>query len=339
MQRGPAKGHNRSELEVADVPSMADLSIMVFPWGVERPSMDETIEIVKLAEDLGFYSATLPTHMTMSPDWLFRTFPNDDVLDALVMAPILAAATSTIRIGFNAILPPLLPPYQWAKYLSTLDVVSGGRLIVGAAMGWWEEDFTSVGVDRRKRGRLFDEQLEAITRLWTEERVTFQGEHYQLDDIPLQPKPVQKPYPPIWIGGGVKSIERAARYGECILAFWPDEVQSRDLWVPGLAEAGREHGTDPKLAAFTFAYVADSQADLDSYGDKLQTAVAFDDPTIDPTRVTISGSPEACAERIRALHDAGVWHFVVEFQFHGLETVGFAMGQMEKFAEEVGPLL
>ena len=124
MQRGPANGHNRSELEVADVPSMADLSIMVFPWGVERPSMDETIEIVKLAEDLGFYSATLPTHMTMSPDWLFRTFPNDDVLDALVMAPILAAATSTIRIGFNA--HPsrrCSPPYQWAKYLSTLDVV------------------------------------------------------------------------------------------------------------------------------------------------------------------------------------------------------------------------
>ncbi len=321
------------------MPSMSDLSIMVFPWGAESPSMDETVELVKLAEDLGFYSATLPTHMTMSPSWLFETFPNQDILDGLVMAPILAAATDTIRIGFNSILPPLLPPYQWAKYLSTLDVVSDGRLIVGMAMGWWEEDFTSVGVDRRKRGRLFDEQLEAITRLWTEDRVTFDGEHYQLDDIPLVPKPIQRPHPPIWIGGGVKSIERAARYGECLLAFWPDEEVARDTWLPGLAAAGEKFGTDPKLAAFTFAYVADDQADLDSYGDKLQTAVAFDDPSTDPTKVTISGSPEACAERIRALHDAGVWHFVIEFQFHGLETIDFAKRQMEKFAEEVGPLL
>ena len=116
----------------------------------------------KLAEELGFYSATLPTHMTLPPGWLFDTFTNDDCLDALVIAPAIAAATSRLKIGFNSILLPVLPPYQWAKYLSTLDVMSDGRLIVGAAMGWWEEDFTAVGVDRRKRGRLFDEQLETL---------------------------------------------------------------------------------------------------------------------------------------------------------------------------------
>ena len=321
------------------MPNISDLSIMLFPWGAQKTSVNEIVEIAKLAEDLGFYSATMPTHMTMAPSWLFETFPNHDVLDALAIAPVIAAATSTLKIGFNSILPPLLPPYQWAKYLSTLDVISNGRLITGAAMGWWEEDFTSMGVDRKARGKLFDEQLEVITQLWTQDRVTFDGEHYQLTDIPLEPKPVQKPHPPIWIGGGVKSIWRAARYGECILAFWPNADEARNLWIPKLKEEGQKYGTDPKLASFTFAYVADSQRDLEAYGSKLQTAVAFDQPDVDPQQVTITGSPEACAERIHALHAAGVWHFVVEFQFHGLETPSFAMKQMEKFAKQVAPLL
>ena len=321
------------------MPDISDLSVMLFPWGAQQTSVDEIVEVAKLAEDLGFYSATMPTHMTMAPGWLFETFPNQDVLDALAVAPIIAAATNRIKIGFNSILPPLLPPYQWAKYLATLDVISSGRLIAGMAMGWWEEDFTSVGVAQKARGKLFDEQLEIITRLWQEDRVSFAGEHYQLTDIPLEPKPIQKPYPPIWIGGGLKSIWRAARYGECILAFWLNEDEAKNLWIPKLKEEGARYGTDPKLASFTFAYVADSERDLEAYGPMLKTAVAFNQPDIDPRQVTISGSPEACAERIRALHAAGIWHFVVEFQFHGLETPAFAMKQMEKFAREVVPLL
>ena len=172
------------------------------------------------------------------------------------MVPAIAGATSTIRIGFNSILLPLLPPYEWAKYLATLDVMSGGRVIVGAAMGWWEEDFIATGVERTKRGRLFDEQLEVITSLWTQQTTTFQGEHYQLEKMTLEPKPVQKPYPPIWIGGGVKSIGRTARYGEYILAFWPSEEEARNLWVPKLREEGLKWDRNPKLASFTFAYVA-----------------------------------------------------------------------------------
>jgi len=321
---------------------MADLSnfsVMLFPWGAKNPSVSEIVEAAKLAEDLGFYSATLPTHMTLPPGWLFETFPNRDCLDALVVVPAMAAATTRLRIGFNSLLLPLLPPYQWAKYLSSLDVMSNGRLITGTAMGWWEEDFAAVGVDRKRRGKLFDEQLEVITRLWTEKRVTFEGEHYQLKDMSLEPKPVQKPYPPIWIGGGIKSVRRAAQYGECILCFWPREKDVRTLWVPKLKEQGTKYGTDPGLASFTFVYVAKDERDFANYLPMLKTAVAFEQPEIDPLEVTISGAPERCAERIHALREAGVWHFVVEFQFHGLETVAFGMKQMEAFATQVGPLL
>ena len=319
--------------------SISDMSVMLFPWGKENPSANEIVAATKLAEDLGFYSATLPTHMTTPPGWLFETFPNRDLLDAMAVVPVMAAATKRIKIGFNSVLLPLLPPYQWAKYLSTLDVMSDGRLIVGAAMGWWEEDFSAVSVNKKKRGKMFDEQLEIITRLWTEEVVNFDGQHYQLRDATMNPKPIQTPYPPIWIGGGPMSVWRAAKYGECLLAFWPDEDSTRNMWVPKLKEQGEKYGTNPKLTGFTFVYVADSAEDLGRYMPHLQTAVAFENPDVDPVKVTVSGSPEQCAERLRKLHQAGVWHFVLEFQFHGLETAAFGMRQMEKFVKEVVPLL
>jgi probable F420-dependent oxidoreductase len=318
---------------------ISDISVFLFPWGAKSPSVGEIVDAAKLAEELGFYSVTLSTHMTMPSGWLFQGI-NRDVLDALVVVPAIAAATTTIRIGFNSILLPLMPPYQWAKYLATLDVMSGGRLIVGASMGWWEEDFMAAGVDRTKRGKLFDEQLEVITSLWTEETTTFEGEHYQLENMTLEPKPVQKPYPPIWIGAGVKSIGRTARYGEYILALWPSEEEARNLWVPRLAEEGEKWGRNPKLVSFNFAYMAENDDDLQAQLPKLRETVAFsEDPPVDPMDVTVSGSPQRCAARINSLAEAGVSHFVLEFRFRGLETVSFGMKQMERFAEEVAPLL
>ncbi len=328
-----------TQLEGDPMAKISDISIMLFPWCAEKPTVDGIVAAAKLAEDIGFYSATLPMHMTMPTGWIFAQFPNQDVLDALVVLPAMVAATSTIKVGFNSILPPLLPPYQWAKYTATLDVMSGGRTIIGAAMGWWEEDFTSVGADRKKRGRMFDEQLEVITRLWTEERVTFEGEHYQLSDMPMEPKPVQKPHPPIWIGGGVKSIDRTARHGEYILPFWPSAEEARAMWIPKLREAGEKYGTDPKLATSTFGYVAKDERDFEANLPRLAAGVAFADPNTDPLTTTVSGVPGRCAEQVNALMAAGVAHLVLEFQFHGQESVEFGMRQMEKFAAEVGPLL
>ena len=86
----------------------------------------------------------------------------------------------------------------------------------------------------------------------------------------------------IWIGGGLMSAWRAAKYGECVLAFWPDEDSTRDVWLPKLAEEGAKYGTDPKLATFSFVYVADSDADYAAYEPKLKTAVGFEQPEVDP---------------------------------------------------------
>ena len=84
------------------MPSIADMSLMLFPWDARKPKVQDIVALAKHAEDLGFYSATLPSHMTMPPGWLFTTFGNQDVLDALVVVPATAAATSRLKIGFNS---------------------------------------------------------------------------------------------------------------------------------------------------------------------------------------------------------------------------------------------
>ena len=322
------------------MPKMSDMSVMLFPWGARCPTVQELIDTARLAEDLGFHSVTLPTHMTLPPGWLFTDFTNRDVLDALVIVPAIAAATSRIKVGFNSILPPLLPPYEWAKYLSTLDVMTEGRAIAGVAMGWWEEDFTSMGVQRKFRGKLFDEQLDVITRLLTEEVVTHDGRFYQLSEMTLEPKSVQKPYPPIWIGGGPMSIDRTARYGEYILCFWPSADEAKDFWVPRLAEAGERHGTNPKLAAFSFFCCADDDKGLEPYVPLLESAVTFEHrQDLTPLDVTVVGTPERCAQQINHYFASGVSHFVLEFQFHGVKDAAFGNAQMERFARDVAPLL
>ncbi len=319
--------------------NIKDFSIMLFPWGVRNPSVKDIVEASKLAEELGFYSVSLPQHLTMPKSWLFRDFPNSDVLDIMVVLPAIVSATSTIKIGPNSFVLPLLPPYHWAKYLATLDVMSGGRVIAGVAMGWAEEEFSTVGVNLKLRGKIFDEQLEIITSLWTQERTTYAGQIYQLVDLPMEPKPIQKPYPPIWIGGGVKSIKRAARYAQYIVPFWPSPEEARTVYVPMLKEEGLRCGTEPKLATFTIASVAKNQRDLNAMLPRLQQFVSFGDPNTDPLKVTICGVPEQCAERIKELEQAGVSHFLVEFQFHGIESISSMMKQMETFVAKVLPLV
>lgn len=318
---------------------IADFSIMLFPWGVKNPSVGEIVEAAKLCERLGFHSVSLPMHLTMPTSWLFPKFPNRDVLDPLVVLPAMVAATSTIKVGFNSALLPLLPPYEWAKYLATLDVMSGGRVIAGVAMGWWEEEFQVAGSELKARGQMFDEQLEIITSLWTRDRTTFQGRHYNLVNAPLEPKPVQKPHPPIWIGGGMKSIKRAARYAEYIVPFWPTAEQARNEWIPRLREEGARAGTCPKLGTFTFAYVAGDEGDFQARLPMLRDCAAFEDPSTDPLEIAIAGTPEVCARNVKTLEAAGISHFLIDFQFHGLESVPFMMEQMETFVREVVPLL
>ena len=119
----------------------------------------------------------------------------------LPLAAAVAATTKTIRIGTGVLLLPLHHAVRVAEDCATIDILSRGRFELGVGVGYRPQEFNGLGVSTRDRASLTDEGLEVIRRLWEGETLSFDGKHYQLDNIQLQPRPVQQPRPPLWVGG------------------------------------------------------------------------------------------------------------------------------------------
>jgi len=133
----------------------------------------------------------------------------------LVQAAAIAARTKRIRIGTAVLLLPLYHPVRVAEDGATIDILSGGRFELGVGIGYRVEEFAGLGISRADRAGRMNEGLEIIRRLWEGETVTFHGEHFQVEGARLTPMPVQKPRPPLWVGGfGPAAVKRAARLGD-----------------------------------------------------------------------------------------------------------------------------
>ena len=322
------------------MPIMDHFSVAVFPWGRKPPTMTEVVEAAQYAEKLGFYSVNVPLMNAIPDAGPFGRFGNKSILDARVLLPAIIAATSKIRIAVDSIPLPYLPPFDWAKYFASLDVISNGRVIVGMCLGMVDEAFHAVGADRRKRGAIADEQLEIITRLWTEDEVTYDGQFYKLNGVSMEPKPVQKPYPPIWWGGRSVSIPRAARYCEYINPPWPTFDELNDVYLPRLGEAPiGKWGQRAKVSAWIYSTVTDGREMSDSEIEEYFSGLMNLEYAVDTTSVTVAGSPEQSAERISSYLDAGLDHFVFDFVRHGVEPHDTLMRQMDLMANKVAPLL
>jgi len=137
------------------------------------------------------------------------------MLDPLAVLPWLAAVTERISIGTSVIILPYRSPLPVAKLLASVDVLSGGRLIFGAGIGWMEQEFAALGVPIRERASRTDEALALIERVWTDEHPELETRRYRLHAVKASPLPLQKPRPPIWIGGGADgAFRRVARHGD-----------------------------------------------------------------------------------------------------------------------------
>ena len=179
--------------------------------------LDVTLE----AEKLGYESVWLPEHLVFPTEMGGSPFPGDDhppvpastpVFDAFAYLSYLAGHTSEIRLGTNVYLLGLRHPFVAARAIQTFDIVSAGRAEVGIGAGWLREEWTAAGLDPRTRGRRLDEALGVCKRLWTEEVVAHEGDFYAFDQVMFEPKPVQRPYPPIHAGGESEAaLQRAAR--------------------------------------------------------------------------------------------------------------------------------
>ncbi|MDA0170118.1 TIGR03619 family F420-dependent LLM class oxidoreductase [Solirubrobacter taibaiensis] len=166
---------------------------------------DAIVHVARLAEELGYASL-----------WTFqRVLGDESVLDPLVTLAHVAGHTDRIRLGTATICAPFIAPALLAKSLSSLDVLSGGRLDVGLGMGSRREEYAAAGVPFERRGARMDEYLRCLHALWTQDPVEFAGEFYTVPRSHQRPRPVQQPHPPILLGGAAApALRRAGRLAQ-----------------------------------------------------------------------------------------------------------------------------
>ena len=199
------------------------------------------------AEALGFDSIWFADHIAIpesvrsrypyAVDRVSTWNPDRPIHEVLSTLIYLAGCTQRIRLGPYVLIIPQRPPLLTAKQLTILDVLSGGRLTVGIGVGWMEEEFEVLGAPPyAERGAVTDEYLRLFKTLWTEDHPTFEGKYCQAADVGFLPKPVQKPHPPIWVGGHTTpALRRVAELGDAWLplgtfppvVFRPDELKPK----------------------------------------------------------------------------------------------------------------
>jgi probable F420-dependent oxidoreductase len=300
---------------------------------------DIMLRIAERADALGFSSVFVTDHVVIPPT-TDSTYPysatgkvaadwTQGYLEPLTVLAWLARATRHVRLGTSVLVVPYRNPVVTAKMLSTLDVLSGGRVILGAGVGWMREEFEALHTaPYEERGRVTDEYLRLMRECWTREPVHFRGAYYDLAPVSALPKPRQRGGIPIWIGGHTEAaIRRAGELGDAWhpiglrppIALHPEEYREKAERVRQWAgKAGR----DPESVALTF------RAPLDVVSPRIKTSGG--------DRVPLRGTAEQVAADVRDYQAVGVTHLVLDPA--ASELKGY-LAIMERFAEDVRPRL
>ncbi len=295
---------------------------------------DALANIAKQGDRLGFYCMVMPDHI-LQPNQVDSTYPyslTGDILAAgqsgdgewpeqITTLAYLAGVTERIRLVTSVMIIPYRNPILTAKMLSTLDMLSKGRLILGAGVGWMEEEFELLDAPPfAERGAVTNEYLEAFIELWTKDDPKFEGKYVNFSNITFLPKPVQKPYPPIWIGGQSKpAIRRAARLGDAwhpvgAIPATPLEPEELAENLVLLREYAEKAGRDPS---------------------KIQVSVKaplYDSGDSSGPRRRFTGSADAVRQDVQTYSDVGVTHLIFDFRTADPHQTKDRMAQ---FAEEV----
>ena len=295
-----------------------------------RTATPEDLEaLVRRGEALGFASVMIADHIVFPsvvtskyPYTVSGVFPGQgDALEQLALMAFIAGKTERLRLVTSVMILPYRNPVATAKTLATIDVLSRGRVTVGVGVGWLREEFEALGAaDFDRRGAVSDEYLRIFKALWTESPVSFAGEFYRFDDVRCLPEPVQKPHPPIWIGGHSKAaLRRVARLGDGwhpvganpAVPLTPADLR-RDL--DELYRLTEAEGRDP--SALTISYKAPL------YDASRPVAAGAD-------RRPFSGSSDQIAEDIATYERLGVSELIFDFRS---ETLAESLERMERFA-------
>jgi probable F420-dependent oxidoreductase len=247
-----------------------------------------------------------------------------------------AAVTERIRLGCAVFVSTLHSPIHLAKSLSTLDQLSGGRLEVGFGTGGPGRMFSAFGVDPARVGARFTEGIELMKAFWTEPSVSFDGEFWQVAGATMEPKPIQQPHPPIWIGANRPvALRRAARLAGGFFGAGSSTTAAFAAQVPIVRAAVDEAGRDLanfRIAKRVYIYVDDDAERADRQAADLLDRIYGSSRRTDTESPAITGSPEQCAAELREVAAAGAELIL-------LHPVADDTEQLERLAADVVPQL
>ena len=256
------------------------------------------------------------------------------ILEPVTLLTYVAALTSTVRLGTSVLLPVIRNPLQLAKSLATLDQLGQGRLTVGVGIGGPHVPEAAFGVSPERRSRRFVETIEVMKALWTQPRAAFDGEFWRFENIPMEPKPVQQPHPPLWFGAREPvALRRAVRHGQGWMgagsSSTADFVQQYQVLRRLLEEAGR----DPAAFAISKRVYLAVDDDRDRAERRLREwfGARYRNAAMG-ARVSIWGSRAQCIDQLGELVRAGARHLLLNPVFDELE-------QLELLARDVMPQL
>ncbi len=267
----------------------------------------KAVEVAQLAERLGFDSLWVYDH--------FHNVPRpaeEAVFECWTTIAAISQLTSTIRLGQMVGCNSYRSPALLAKITSNIDVMSGGRLDWGVGAGWYEQEYRAYGYDFPKpkdRIRMLDETVQIVRSMWTQGETTFQGEYYDVRRAQCDPKPIQQPHPPIWIGGGGEqlTLRTVAKYADNSNFGGPPDVfaHKRDV----LHEHCRSVGRDPDEIRLTWSpeiFIRRTEAEIDAAGSLALWGQAADDWRAN----NLVGTPEQVVEKMRIYADLGCRGFI-----------------------------
>ncbi|WP_051581388.1 LLM class F420-dependent oxidoreductase [Pseudonocardia acaciae] len=249
------------------------------PQGGWVASRENVRVYAMLTEELGLHGLWVGDHIVIPPGYesqypyaATHPVPADrPFLEAYTTLAYVAGATQRVRIAVTAAVTPYRHPLLHAKVAATLDHLSGGRLEIALGVGWLREEFDALGAQFKHRGAVTDETIESMLALWTGEPVSYAGKHVSFDTVQCLPQPVQRPGPPLWIGGsGPRAIRRMKRFG----AGWlgPDMPVSTFLEQ---VEQARADGDELPVSAKVWLL-----DDVDPDGDELAISVVGGSPDL-----------------------------------------------------------
>lgn len=314
------------------------LRLPTFALGARTPTLEAMGAYLRRAEALGFEAAvTVDRLLTPAPLYACTW------LEPLALLSALSGVTERIRLGTMVLVLPWRNPVYFAKQWATLDLLSGGRSILGVGAGWHPAEFDLMGVPHRERGARLDEGLELLRALWAGDRVTFRGRFYQLKDVTIEPKPRQTPHPPLWLGGGSQPnmalvpnlgavLGRVARHADAWVppASATPELVRADWDRIGDLTAREQRAGLPARVYSNFVYVLGRGEPPAAAAEHFRTFSGMDEDYW-RTHYLLGEAEEVAGKIRRRIEACGGAEWVV------LNPLSFDAEQLERLADEVRP--